>query len=277
MSIVSNLSGHAASTPEVRRVSLTQPFTWLSKGWDDLLHHKSASLAYGALVSAMGAMILIVGRHPYLHAAAISGFLLVGPVMATGLCELSRRRTRGEDANFEVSLQVLSDHRSSLMRYAGTLLLFSVVWFVVSSLMLYLAFGSVAPSYFETMWGDVLINLTVTQIVSYLVLGGILACAVFALSVVSVPMIIDRNADAGTAMRTSLRATLEADLPVMIVWGALCVTLVGIGFATFLLGMIVVFPLLGHATWYAYLDLVPPSKDPAQTSSLDAFEVQDTN
>jgi len=269
MSTVSNLSGQSASPPEVRRVSLTQPFTWVSKGWDDLLHHKGASLAYGALVSALGALILIIGRHPYLHAAAISGFLLVGPVMATGLCELSRLRTRGEVANFDTSLQTLAVHRTALLRYAGTLLLFSVVWFVLSSLMLYLAFGSVAPSYFETMWGDVLVNLTAAQIGSYLVLGGILACIVFALSVVSVPMIIDRNADAGTAMRTSLRVTLEADLPVMIVWGALCVILVGIGFVTFLIGMVVVFPLLGHATWYAYLDLVPPPKTPPQSTLLD--------
>ncbi len=269
MSTASNLSGQSASPPEVRRVPLTRPFTWVSKGWDDLRHHKSASLAYGALVSALGALILIIGRHPYLHAAAITGFMLVGPVMATGLCELSRRRTRGELSDFDTSLQALADHRRSLLRYAGALLLFSVVWFVLSSFMLYSAFGSVGPSYYETMWGDVLVNLTAAQIVSYLIVGGILACIVFALSVVSVPMIIDRNADAGTAMRTSLRVTVEADLPVMIVWGLLCVTLVGVGFVTFLIGMVVVFPLLGHATWYAYLDLVPPPKTARQSTLVD--------
>jgi uncharacterized membrane protein len=263
MSTASNLSGQSASLPVVRRVPLTQPFTWVSKGWDDLLHHKGASLAYGALVSVLGALILTIGRHPYLLAATIFGFLLFGPIMAAGLCELSRRRTRGEVSNFDTSLNTLADHRRSLSRYAGTLLLFTVAWILLSSLMLYLIFGSVGPNYFETMWGEVLVNLTAAQILSYLALFGILACIVFALSVVSVPMIIDRNADAGIAMRTSLRATLEADLPVMIVWGALCVILVGVGFVTFLVGMVVVFPLLGHATWYAYLDLVPPSKTPA--------------
>ncbi len=255
-STASDSSGQSPSPPEVRRVPLTQPLTWIAKGWDDLLHHRGASLAYGALVSALGALILIIGRHPYFHAAAISGFLLVGPVMATGLCELSRLRTRGEVSNFDTSLQALARHRGSLLGYAGTLLIFIIAWLVLSSLMLSLAFGIVAPDYFDTMWGDLLVNLTMAQIVSYLVLGGILACVVFALSVVSVPMIIDRNADAGSAMRTSLRVTLEADLPVMIVWGAACVILVGVGFLTLLVGMVVVFPLLGHATWYAYLDLV---------------------
>jgi uncharacterized membrane protein len=264
MSTAVNLGGDSANLPQVRRVPLTQPFTWIAKGWDDLLHHKGASLAYGALVSVMGALILTIGRHPYLMAAAISGFLLVGPVMATGLCELSRRRTRGEVSNFDTSLQTMADHRSSLFRYAGMLLLFSLAWFVLSSLMLYLAFGSVGPSYFETMWGDLRANLSSAQVVSYLLLGGILASVVFAISVVSVPMIIDRGADASTAMRTSLRVTLEADLPVMIVWGALCVVLVGFGFLTFLVGMVVVFPLLGHATWYAYLDLMPGAKTGAQ-------------
>lgn len=260
MSTASNPSQRSTSLPEVKRVPLAQPLTWLSKGWDDLLHHKSASLAYGALISGLGALILIIGRHPFLHAAAISAFLLIGPVMATGLCELSRRRTRGEVSNFETSLEILTKHRSSLLRYAGILLLLSIVWFLLSSLMLYLIFGSVGPSYAETMWGDLLVNLSTGQVLAYLVIGGVLACIAFALSVVSVPMIIDRNADAMTAMRTSLRATLDADLPVMAVWGALCVILVGVGFATFLIGMVVIFPLLGHATWYAYLDLVPPPK-----------------
>jgi uncharacterized membrane protein len=262
MSLASNLSAHLSGTPEVRRVPLAQPLTWIQKGWDDLLRHKGASLAYGALVSILGALILTIGRHPFIIAAAISGFLLVGPVIATGLCELSRLKTKGKVANFDSSLEPLASHRKSLVHYTGTLLAFSVVWFVVSSLMLYLAFGSVGPTYYEAIFDGVLANVSAGQIFAYLVFGGILAGFVFALSVVTVPMILDRNVDAGTAMRTSLRATLEADLPVMIVWAALCVILVAVGFLTFLVGMVVIFPLLGHATWYAYLDLVPQSKTP---------------
>ena len=156
-------------------------------------------------------------------------------------------------ANFDNSLKILTSHRKSLFRYGGALVLLSVAWVFLSSLMLFLAFGSAGPNYVETMWGDVLANLSEAQIVSYVLLGGILACVAFALSVVSVPMIIDRDADAVTAMRASLRVALEADLPVMIVWGALCVVLIGVGFVSPLVGMVVVFPILGHA----YLVCVP--------------------
>ena len=93
------------------------------------------------------------------------------------------------------------------------------------------------------------------QVIAYVAVGGILAGVVFALSVVSVPMIIDRQVDAGTAMKTSLRVAGQ-DLQSMLVWATLIVVLVAIGFATWLVGMVVIFPLLGHATWHAYKDLV---------------------
>ncbi|MCZ6828717.1 MAG: DUF2189 domain-containing protein [Gammaproteobacteria bacterium] len=256
MNAASDVSGPSANLPLVRSVPASQPFTWISKGWDDLLHHRGASLAYGALVSILGGMILMYQRHPFFLAAAISGFMLIGPIMAAGLCELSRRRTRGKLSNFNTSLKTLRIHRRSLTRFATTLLLCSIGWFLLSSMLLYAAFGSVGPRLEDTVWGDVLRTLTLAQFLAYLLIGGILSCVVFALSVVTVPMIVDRNADAVTAMRTSLRVSLVADLPAMIVWGTLCVILVAIGFMTYMVGMVVVFPLLGHATWYAYLDLV---------------------
>ncbi len=97
--------------------------------------------------------------------------------------------------------------------------------------------------------------LTPSQVLGYVVCGGVLAAVVFAVSVVSVPLIIDRHARASDAMRTSLRATL-ANLPAMIVWAVLIVGLTAIGFLTLLVGMVIVAPLLGYATWHAYRDLI---------------------
>ena len=256
MNTASDVSEASVSLPQVRSVPMFQPFTWISKGWDDLLHHRLASLAYGALMFMLGGLIVMYQRNPYFLAVVISGFLLVGPLMAAGLCELSRRRGRGERTNFNLSLKTMAGHRKSLTRFATTLLLFSIFWFVLSSMILYAVFGSFGPSLEETVWGDVLRTISVGQLLAYLLICGGLSCVVFALSVVTVPMIVDRNVDAATAMRTSLRVTLVADMPAMVVWGTLCSIFVGIGIATFLLGMIVIFPLLGHATWYAYLDLV---------------------
>jgi uncharacterized membrane protein len=258
MSTATHLGGHLVEPPPIISVSLTRPFVWLRKGWEDLSQSPRASLAYGLLVSVLGALLLGLLRHPYFIAASVTGFLLVGPLLTAGLCELSRRRAAGERADFETSLSALPRNRAALLRFSTGLLAIGALWFVVSILMLNLALGSAGPSVDQAIWGGVLEQMTTAQVMSYVLVGGVLACVVFARSVVSVPLIIDRDADSETAVRTSMRVTL-ADLPAMIVWAALIVVLVGVGFATFLVGMVVVFPLLGHATWHAYRDLVGPS------------------
>jgi len=107
----------------------------------------------------------------------------------------------------------------------------------------------------QSYWRGFLILSTRSELRFYVAIGGFLAAIIFALSAVSVPLIIDRHAGARDAMLTSLRAVL-ANIPAMIIWSAMLVVLTGIGFATLLFGMIVVIPVLGHATWHAYRDLV---------------------
>ena len=249
------IASHPNTPFSVSRVPLTRPFIWLGKGWDDLLHHRGASLAFGWLVSALGALILAYERHPFFIAFTICAFLLVGPIMTAGLCELSRRQSTGEKADFATALGHLRGHRRNLMSFANRLLALGLAWFVLSSAIMYGVMGSVAPSLESTVLGDVMRQVSNTQLLAYVVSGGLLGSIIFAFSVVSVPMIAENNVDAGTAMRTSLRVTLR-DLPAMLVWAVLIIVLVGIGFATYLIGMVVIFPVLGHATWHAYKDLV---------------------
>jgi uncharacterized membrane protein len=249
-------TAHSSTNPfQIRIVPLTRPFIWLARGWEDLLYHPLPSLAYGALISVMGMIVLLFNRHPYMIAASLSGFLLFGPIMTAGLCELSRRRDLGEKCDFDSSLRALRHNRHGLYGFAGRLLAISVIWFVLSSMVLQAALGEIAPSVTETIWGGVLAKLSNTQLLAYFGLGGLLSAVVFASSVVSVPMILDLDADADAAMGTSLRVFWR-DLPAILVWGVLIVALVAIGFATMLVGMIVIVPLLGHATWQAYRDLV---------------------
>jgi uncharacterized membrane protein len=246
---------HPGATYPVHSIPLSRPFVWLIEGWGDLLHHRGASLAYGLLVSALGALILAYDRHPFFIAAMTAGFLLVGPIFTAGLCELSRCQDRGEKADFESSLLPLRRNRSSLMGFAKRLAMISVIWFALSGAILFGLVGSVAPSVESTLWGGVMQQLTSSQLSAYLIVGLVLAGMVFALSVVTVPMIVDRHVDAITAMRTSLRVTTQA-LPAMLVWAVLIAALVLFGFATGLLAMVFIFPLLGHATWRAYSELV---------------------
>jgi len=246
---------HPVDSYPVRSVPLTRPFIWLSEGWDDLLHHRAASLAYGGLVTLFGALILAYERHPIFIAAIASCFLFVGPILTAGLCELSRCRDQGETADFQSSLLPLRRNRSSLVGVAETLALFAVIWFALCGALFFGLVGDVAPSLESTVWGDVMRQLTSTQLTAYLVVGFILAVIVFALSVVTVPMIVDRHVDASTAMRMSLRVSAR-DLPAMLLWAALIAGMVFVGFATGLLAMVIIFPLLGHATWRAYRELV---------------------
>lgn len=248
-------ANHPVHSYPVRSVPLSRPFVWLLDGWDDLLHHRGASLAYGLLVSALGALILAYGRHPFFIAAAWAGFLLVGPLLTAGLCELSRCRDQGEVADFQSSLAALKRSRGGLLGVAETLALLAVIWFGLSGALYFSLVGSIAPSLESTMWGDIAGQISNSQRVAYLTIGLLLAAVVFALSVVTIPMIIDRHVSAGTAMRMSLRVTWR-DFPAMLVWASLIVGLVLLGFVTGLLGMILVFPLLGHATWRAYRELV---------------------
>ena len=239
----------------IHRVPLTRPFIWLGQGWADLLHHRSASLAYGALASGMGALILAYDRNPIYVACAVVAFLFVGPVITAGLCELSRARDHGEVSDFQSSLQALQVNRKNLLPFAQVLTLMAVTWFVGAAGLLYLQSGTFSPEVTSTVGGDVLRHLSQVQILVYSLTLGSLAVLVFALSVVTVPMIIERHVDAKTAIRMSLRVARRNVVP-MLVWASLIAALVVLGFATGLLAMVVIFPLLGHATWCAYRDLV---------------------
>lgn len=241
---------------EVRRVPARQAVEWLNRGWDDVKHIGAAGLAHGALIAILGAVLLMLGStHMYLTAAAVTGYLLVGPIMTTGLCELARRREAHEPLGFDDSLAALSRNPDALLHFGGFLALIAVLWFVLSGILLS-ALSAPAPSLAVALWGGSSM-FTPSQLLGFIVCGAVLAVIVFSVSVVSVPLIIDRHATAREAMRASVRVTF-ANLPAMLVWGGLIVGLTAIGFFTLLVGMVVVTPLLGYATWHAYRDLIAP-------------------
>ncbi len=241
---------------EIRRVSAMRPLVWLQRGWDDFRHIKAASLGHGALITALGAILLMLGSsHPYLIAAAISGYLLVGPIMTTGLCELSRRRAGGEKIGFDESLHGMTRNLEGLAYFGVVLAIIAAAWFVLSGIVLQSVLHTSGPSLGNALWGSLSDVVSRPEVLAYIGSGAVLAAAVFTLSVVSVPLIIDRHASALDAMWISVKVTFW-NLPAMIVWAAFIVVLTAIGFAPFLFGMIIVAPILGHATWHAYRDLI---------------------
>jgi uncharacterized membrane protein len=241
----------------VRHVPATQSLEWLRRAWEDMQDLRFTSLAHGFLVSIMGAVLLMVGSsHPYFIAAAVSGYLLVGPIVTTGVCELSRRREAGEPLGFDESLQPVARHPRELFQFGVILAAIAVVWFVVSEVMLQTVLPMRASDLSETLWGGFTNMASRGQVLAYVAFGAVLALIVFSLSVVAVPLIIDRHMSAMDAMWFSVKATVS-NIPAMMVWAGIIVGLTAVAFLTFIMGgMMLVASLLGHATWHAYRSLI---------------------
>jgi uncharacterized membrane protein len=241
---------------EVMKVPVYRPLVWLKDGWLDMRKHWGTSLGYGALIVALGWTLLVFcGTHPYFIAAAISGFLLVGPLMSAGLCEMSRRYSLGQSANFDNSLEGFARNAPALFEFGVILAICAAVWFGVSALLLGTVFHIAAPDIRETLYRGFLDSTNRSQVLAYIVVGGVLATAVFSVSVVAIPLIIDRHASAGQAMRASVTAVLH-NIPAMIFWSASILVLTVVGYASLLAGLLIVAPLLGHATWHAYKGMI---------------------
>ena len=245
-----------APTSGVRSIGFAAPLGWLARGWQDLWRQPAASLFYGVAIAVAGAVILgVTARLPYLFAAAITGFLLVAPMLAAGLYELSRRYLAGEQATLVDSMWAWRRNPSALVGFALLSILAGTAWQVASVVIVALFYKgpALAPM---AMMIEVLVNPQhYLLFFVYMCAGGLLAALVFAVSVVSMPMLVDRRCDLLTALVTSVNAVAENPLPLAL-WATILMLLTGLGFATLLLGMIVILPWLGHASFHAYKDLV---------------------
>ncbi|MBA4743106.1 MAG: DUF2189 domain-containing protein [Azoarcus sp.] len=242
--------------PQIRRVESTRAKVWLQRGWQDMRDNLAASLTYGVLFALAGALLLFATTdRPYLFTAAISGFFLVGPLAAAGVYEISRRHDAGESTGFFESLRGLRGHADQLA-FFGAFLAFALIAWERLSAILFALFYDGSVSGVGGFASEVLLSTAYLDFVAiYVLIGGAVAALVFSLSVVAVPMLMDRDSDIVTATMTSMRA-VAANQRAMLLWAAIIVGLVLAGFATLMIGMVVVLPLLGHASWHAYRDLV---------------------
>jgi uncharacterized membrane protein len=242
--------------PGVRRIGFSAPLGWLGKGWQDLWRQPAASLFYGVAVAVTGAVILgVTASLAYLFAAAVTGFLLVAPMLAAGLYELSRRYLAGEPATLTDSMLAWKRNPSALVSFGLLSILAGTAWQVVSVVIVALFYKGTALQPMAMMI-EVLVNPQhYLMFVIYMGAGGLLAAVVFALSVVSMPMLVDRRCDLLCALVTSVNAVAENPLPLAL-WAVIIMLLSGLGFATALVGLVVVMPWLGHASFHAYKDLV---------------------
>jgi uncharacterized membrane protein len=241
--------------PPVRTVGVGAPFSWLRRGWSDLARAPLASLAYGCAFAVMGWLIYFVFQHIYeLTSALTAGFLLMGPFLATGLYDISRRLQYGQTVRLADTLTAWRGNLGAFSLFALILTVILLVW-ARASLVTFALFFSAGMPTLQGFLTQVVSPEHLDFVLTYLAIGAVFAAIVFAVSVVSVPMMLDRGTDTVVAALTSVRALLTNPLPLAI-WALLIVLIVGLGFATLFIGLAVAVPWIGHATWHAYQDLV---------------------
>ena len=242
--------------PQVAHVAPLRPVHWLKLGWEDLRHNPAPSIAHGLLLVGVGwLMLLFFSAQIDLLAAAVSGYLLVGPIFGAVFYELSRRRAAGQAATFDASLDGALRNGKRLVHLGLVLAVLAILWVLLSGLLFERAFGGIVPSVQDNFYQTIVDWGSPKFFVTYLALGAVFALLAFSLAAVAAPMIFDRGVDTNKAMLTSLKV-VGANPAAMAVWAGLIAALTAVGFASFLLGLAIVLPLLGHATWHAYRDLI---------------------
>ena len=252
----------------VHTISWSQPLVWLSRALRDIANAPLMSMAHGLVLILIGAAILTVGHNRFwLMAGALSGFLVVGPLVATSLYSISRAIERGETANWNLIRTTWTQWQSChdtgrggywcMVKFGALLALAATGWVLISASLITV----MSPVQVETLQ-DFMTHVVLAKdgqlFMQWMALGSFLAAPIFASSVVAMPLMLDRRVTVRQAVLTSWSVVLANPVP-MALWAALIVLLTLLGLGSYLLGLLVVMPLLGHASWHAYRDLVDAS------------------
>lgn len=235
---------------------IADPFRWLVLGWRDFRRAPGIGVFYGGCFAAMGWILLKVFEYSPAWTLALSaGFLLVGPFLCLGLYDVSRKLERGERPDLGESLTAWDTRMGTMAIFGTVLLVLEMVWARASLVVFALSFDGMPD--FKGSLLKLVDPENVEFIVAYTAVGSIFAGMIYAVSVVSMPMILDRQTDAISAGLTSVRLCLT-EPGVMLLWGALITLLVAAAMLPGFLGLLVVGPVLGHASWHAYRAAVAP-------------------
>jgi len=240
-----------ASTPiELQTLRWGDPLRWLRLGLRDFLRCPGIGLFYGGCFMVMGWALKAVYQNAAAYVLALSaGFLLLGPFLCLGLYRASQRLERGESADFGDSLLAWETRTGTLAIFGFVLLVLEMLWGRAALVVFAVSFDGMPD--FKGSLLALLEPENLGFIVAYLAVGSVFAGLIFAISVVAMPLILDRPVDAITAGLTSLRLVLTQP-GVMILWGALITLLVVAGMLPWFAGLLVIGPVLGHASWHAY-------------------------
>ena len=243
-----------STTPrrEIVALGLADPLRWLAAGGRDLLAAKGIALFYGLCFWLMAVVLgAVFRRQPEYAMSIVSGCFLVGPFLAMGLYEVSRRRELGLQPELGASITCWDTHISSMAMLVLVLMVLELLWGRASLVVFAVFFHTGMPSTASVLQA-IFSPENWKFLAVYLVVGGVFAGLVYAFCVVSIPMVLDRDTDAITAAITSFQVVTAHPLA-MLLWGALIIALVvGALLLPWGVGLLVIGPWLGHASWHAY-------------------------
>ncbi len=242
----------------IRSVNLGRPLRWLDLGARDLRRCPGPGLLHGAASAAFGlALLALAGDRFWLLAGALSGFLIVAPLVATALYEVSRRlQAGGAGPTLAQVLAVWKPRDARLITFGALLALAGTGW-VLTSASLITAFAPQPVHHPMDFLRHVVLREDLPLFEIWLVLGGVMAAPVFASTVVALPMLLDRPCGVLAAVLASWRVVM-ANPGAMALWAAILMFWSLVGMLTGMIGLVPIVPWLAHASWHAYRDLVAP-------------------
>jgi len=250
----------------LRPLTLSDPFRWIALGWRDFARAPGISAFFGGCFVLMGWALLEVFEYAPAYVLGLSaGFLLLGPFLCMGLYFISEQLERGRRPQFVDAVFAWQRKADTLAIFGFVLLVLELLWGRASLVVFALSFDGMPD--FKGSLLRLLDPENLSFIIAYLCVGGVFAGLIFAVSVVSIPMILDRQTDAITAGLTSIRLVL-AQPAVLILWGALITVLVVVAMLPWFAGLLVLGPVVGHASWHAYRAAVdlPPAAATAESA-----------
>lgn len=262
MSDVYQQGAAATRAPRLRQITFSDVFVALEDGVADFRKAPLFGLVFGGLYAAGGILLLSIVFAlgvGYLAYPLVAGSVLIGPFVAAGLYGVSRILETGQQPAWGPVLGLIFEQRKREMSWMAFIAIFGfIIWMYQVRLLLALFLGFAS---FASLSDFLHVLFTTTDGLLFLavghVVGAALALAVFSLSVISFPLLMDRDLDVVTAMVTSVQAVLLSPGP-MILWGVIVVALLVLGTMPAFLGLIIVLPVLGHATWHLYRRIVLP-------------------
>jgi uncharacterized membrane protein len=252
----------AAATPDrvsaldlaLNPIRFSDPFRWLALGWRDFVRAPGIGLFYGAVFMVMGWALLKVYEHAPAYTLALSaGFLLMGPFLCLGLYRVSQRLEAGQKPDFGDSLLAWDTRTGQLAIFGFVLLVLEMLWGRATLVVFAVSFDGMPD--FKGSLLALLDPENIGFITAWAAVGALFAGLIFAVSVISIPMILDRQTDAITAGLTSLRLVLT-QTGVMLWWGALIAFITVLALLPWFAGLLVAGPVIGHASWHAYRSAV---------------------